>query len=87
MGAVSVAPLSEAWALASEAWAAARLAWSDWIWAADPPRVWSLESLALAESTLAWALVTWLCSAAESSVASTVPCATCWPAFTFTAVT
>src|SRR5437763_15164920 len=52
MGAVSVAPLREACALASWAWAAARLAWSDAIWALDDPVVSSLESLAVAESTL-----------------------------------
>ena len=46
-----------------------------------------MASLAIAESTLAWALVTWLWRAAESTVASTVPLVTCWPAFTLTAVT
>ena len=63
------------------------MAWSDWSWAADPLLVWSLDSLAAAESTLACALVTWLWRAAESSVASTAPWATGWPAFTLTAVT
>src|SRR4051812_24988546 len=87
IGAVRVAPFNDAWALASWAWAATRLAWSDWIWAADALLVWSLESFAVAESTLACALVTWLWRAAESRVANTVPLGTCWPAFTFTAVT
>ena len=87
MGAVNVAPASDDWALASWAWAEATLAESEAIWALDAPLAWSDASRALAESTLAWAPATWLSSAAESTVASTVPLVTCWPAFTLTAVT
>src|SRR4051812_36602605 len=77
IGAVSDAPDRAAWALANWAWAAVSDAWSELACALDAPLDWSEESRAAAESTVACAWATWLCRAAESTVASTAPCATC----------
>ena len=84
---VSEASFSAVWAFDSDDSAEVTAAWSESSWVVLALEAWSAASRASAEASWAWAALTSSESAVVSTVASTWPAVTVWPALTFTAVT
>ena len=85
--AISCEPARPCHARASESVAVCTLVWSAVIWSLDAPDDSSSDNDAWAFASVAAADETADCRLGESIVASTWPAVTCWPAWTFTAVT